>query len=263
MGTTVVTVDDDRRFREVLQGLLLQDAELALIGEAENGEDAVRRTRELHPDIVLMDITMPRVNGFDATRTIKAYRPQTKIIILTVHADYTYEQAALGNGADAFIAKKRLSSDLLPTIHGLMDSAQPGAPSESSGSDAILLIDDDDEFRAMTSAYLRAHSNAVIEQRSRAECLSSVPSPCPKPRIVVINAEHDDAEVLRNLRRRFPGAGIIALTPGDPYLIKESALVAGADVWVARSRIALDLVPAIEALAKPRTPSAFDIIGEL
>lgn len=265
MSTTIVTVDDDRSFRDVLQGLLRQDAGFTLIGEAENGEDAVRRTRELHPDIVLMDITMPRVNGFDATRRIKAYRPQTKVIILTVHADYNYEQAALGNGADAFIAKKRLSSDLLPTIHDLMEPKQPEPAAKHEALDAILLVENDRELRGPTAAYLRANLNAVIEECASAEIQALALPPGLKPKVVVVNAEHGDAEFLNGLRRRFPGLGIIALTPGDSNRIYESALVAGADAWVARNRIAADLIPAIMALAAfpSKRARALDITGEL
>jgi two-component system, NarL family, response regulator NreC len=120
MTATILAVDDDRGFRSVLHDLLNQDPEFQLIGEAENGEQAVRSTRELHPDVVLMDITMPQVNGFEATRRIKSDNPATKVIILTVHAERHYERAALENGADAFIAKKRLGSELLSTIHEVL-----------------------------------------------------------------------------------------------------------------------------------------------
>ena len=265
MSTTIVTVDDDRSFRDVLHELLRQDAGLTLIGEAENGEDALRRTRELHPDVVLMDITMPRVNGFDATRRIKSYRPQTKVIVLTVHAEYHYEQAALDNGADAFIAKKRLSSDLLPTIHGLIEPKQPESSPESASSDIILLIDNDSEFRGLTAAYLRAHSNAVVEECASTEVRTLALPADLKPSVVVVNAEHDDADFLNGLRRRFPGAGIIALIPNDSTRIKESVLVAGADAWVARNRTAVDLIPAITALKtfQPKLARALGVTGEL
>ena len=128
MTATILAVDDDRGFRGVLHDLLNQDPEFLLIGEAENGEQAIRSTRELHPDVVLMDITMPHVNGFEATRRIKSHSPATKVIILTVHPERHYERAALENGADAFIAKKRLGSELLPTIHEVLSKPADDAP---------------------------------------------------------------------------------------------------------------------------------------
>ncbi|TMA07917.1 MAG: response regulator transcription factor, partial [Deltaproteobacteria bacterium] len=91
MTATILTVDDDRGFLDVLRDLLGQEPEFQLVGVAENGEEAVRAARELEPDVVLMDLTMPRVNGFDATRRIKSFRPATKVIILTVHSEDHYE----------------------------------------------------------------------------------------------------------------------------------------------------------------------------
>jgi DNA-binding NarL/FixJ family response regulator len=128
MTAAVLTVDDDQVFRRALNSLLIRDAALDLVGEAENGEDAVRTAMKLRPDIVVMDVTMPRLNGLDATRKIKAGCPDTKVIILTVHTEASYENAALENGADAFIPKKRLGSELLPTIHHLLDRAQAREP---------------------------------------------------------------------------------------------------------------------------------------
>ena len=120
MTATILTVDDDRGFLDVLRDLLGQEPEFQLVGVAENGEEAVRAARELEPDVVLMDLTMSRVNGFDATRRIKSFRPATKVIILTVHSEDHYEMTASLNGADAFIAKKRLGTELLPTIHQVL-----------------------------------------------------------------------------------------------------------------------------------------------
>ncbi len=248
MTATIVTVDDDRSFRDIVRGLLRQDAGITLIGEAENGEEAVRQTRALHPDVVLMDLTMPRVNGFDATRRIKAYQPQTRVIILTVHAEYDYEQAALGNGADAFIAKKRLSSDLLPTIHALTEPKRPESAAQDEDLDAILLIDNDSEFRGLTAAYLRANLNTVIEECASNEAQTLTLPAGLKPRVVVVDAAHDNAKFLNGLRGRFPVFGIIALTSGNSARFKESALAPGADAWVARNRITIDLIPAIRAL---------------
>src|SRR5947199_8784991 len=140
---TILTVDDDRGFRDVLRDLLNQDPDFQLIGEAENGEQAVRAAMELHPDLVLIDVTMPQVNGFEATRRIKSYMPATKVIVLTVHSEVNYERAALKNGADAFIAKKRLGSELLPTIHHLL--AEPAGDAATNKQDpvSVFLVYDD------------------------------------------------------------------------------------------------------------------------
>ena len=141
MAITILAVDDDRSFRGILGSLLSQDSGVDLIGEAENGEEAVRVSRELQPDVVLMDITMPRVNGFDATRKIKSDRPETKVIMLTIYSNDYYERVAIESGADGFIPKKRLSSELLPAIRGLMEPSKTQSSNNNQHGDSVLPSD--------------------------------------------------------------------------------------------------------------------------
>jgi DNA-binding NarL/FixJ family response regulator len=119
MSATILIVDDDQGFREVVKRLLEREAEVSVAGEAGDGEEAVQRARELQPDVILMDLAMPRVDGLEATRRIKAERPETKVIILTIHNEEAYRRAALESGADVFLPKKTLMANLLPTIRRL------------------------------------------------------------------------------------------------------------------------------------------------
>jgi DNA-binding NarL/FixJ family response regulator len=89
-------------------------------------------TQELRPDILLLDLVMPRVNGLEVLRWIKAERPEIKVIIVTVHDEDAYRQAAEASGADAFLLKKTLGTDLLSTIQRLRGSLAPPQASQDN-----------------------------------------------------------------------------------------------------------------------------------
>jgi DNA-binding NarL/FixJ family response regulator len=116
---TILIVDDNTQFRTLLRGIVAQEPNFHVVGEAEDGAEAIRLARDLRPDIVLLDLALPRVNGLEALRQIKAERPETKVIIVTVHTEDAYRQAAEDSGADAFLLKKTLGPALLPTIQRL------------------------------------------------------------------------------------------------------------------------------------------------
>jgi DNA-binding NarL/FixJ family response regulator len=243
MRTTIITADDDKAFRSMLRSLLSQDEAFTVVAETDNGDDAVLAVRELHPDVVLLDITMPRANGFDAARRIKAYRPRTKIIILTVHANY--EQAALESGADAFIAKKRLSSELLPTVRLLMRQT-----AEKTG--AILLVDNDAQFRRATADGLRARIDAVIEECASSENDVLAKASALAPAVAAVDWEAAGPRIIKCLRRLFPHLAIVALTGADSERHREAIFAAGAEAAVGKDRLESDLLPILAALAQHR-----------
>ena len=116
MGITILIVDDDQELRSYLRRLLEREQDLSVVGEAGDGAMALELAEAMPPDIILMDFQMPRLNGLDATRMIKAEQPETKIIILTQYQEDPYRRAALECGADAFLPKMTRLPDLLATI---------------------------------------------------------------------------------------------------------------------------------------------------
>ena len=103
---SVVIADDHRIVRDGLRSLLEErDSGFRCVGEAEDGTAAVKMARDLRPDIVIMDISMPNLGGIDATREIKAALPDTKVIVLSMHANRSYVIEVLRAGASAYLLK--------------------------------------------------------------------------------------------------------------------------------------------------------------
>jgi DNA-binding NarL/FixJ family response regulator len=117
----VLIVDDIPQVRQGLATMLELATKKTLpkikvIGEAQNGNEAIQQAQALHPDVILMDLEMPVVNGFQATQSIKTKDPSVFIIILTIHDDLATRQQATIAGADAFIAKSVPLDELVRSI---------------------------------------------------------------------------------------------------------------------------------------------------
>ncbi len=116
MSTRILLVDDHGVIREGLRSLLEKQADIEVVGEAEDGRKAIELVRELLPEIVVMDITMPNLNGVDATRQIKQSFPQVSIIALSIHANRLFVTNMLKAGASAYILKECLFDELIQSI---------------------------------------------------------------------------------------------------------------------------------------------------
>lgn len=113
----VLLADDHAILRSGLVRLLGEQSDIEVIGEAENGLEAVQKVQELHPDIVLMDIGMPVMNGMEATKQIKKRDQEVKVLVLTMHDNEEYLFRVLQAGAAGYVLKKAADSDLVNAIH--------------------------------------------------------------------------------------------------------------------------------------------------
>ena len=116
MTTKILLVDDSEPVRWDLCTVLTLSGDLEIVGEAANGLEAMRLTESLQPDVVLMDLEMPVMNGYEATRLIKALCPSCRIIALTVHGYSEARQKAIQAGVDAFIVKGAPVENIVQSI---------------------------------------------------------------------------------------------------------------------------------------------------
>ncbi|MFQ6608826.1 MAG: response regulator [Fidelibacterota bacterium] len=117
MGKISVLIAEDHTIvREGLRSLLEASSDILVVGEAENGREAVSLCQKLRPDIVLMDIGMPVLNGVDATRIISKDVPESKVVILSMYTDDEFVQEAVKAGASGYLLKRTASDDLLRAV---------------------------------------------------------------------------------------------------------------------------------------------------
>jgi DNA-binding NarL/FixJ family response regulator len=113
----IVIADDHALVRRSIRALLGQSEDIEIVGEAGNGKEAVELVRELKPDVVIMDVSMPELDGISAASRIRAEHPAGKVIILSMYANQSLVQQALRNGVIGYLLKRTVSEDLLPAVH--------------------------------------------------------------------------------------------------------------------------------------------------
>lgn len=112
----ILIVDDHGIVREGLKSLIEQQSEMKVIGEAKDGNMAIQLTKDLSPDVVIMDVSMPNLNGVEATKYILRQKPDMKVIILSMHTDSNIVKESLKAGASGYVLKSYLFDELLNAL---------------------------------------------------------------------------------------------------------------------------------------------------
>ena len=121
----ILLVDDHSLFRRGVAAALADHPDIQIVGEAADGLQAVAKAQELHPDVVLMDISMPKMDGLDATRQIKAEMPQVKIVMLTIAEEDQNLFEAIKSGAQGYLLKNVEPQELVEMLRGVFRGEAP------------------------------------------------------------------------------------------------------------------------------------------
>lgn len=117
MTIRILITDDHQLFREGIANLLAASPQIEIVAQAENGHEAIEKARKLKPDIMIMDLSLPIINGVDATRILHEELPGTKVLVLSMHADKNYIKEALEAGAFGYLFKDCTYDQLIEAIN--------------------------------------------------------------------------------------------------------------------------------------------------
>jgi DNA-binding NarL/FixJ family response regulator len=134
MTVEIIIADDHKLMREGLSSLLVQHDDIVVVGQANNGREAVQLTERLEPDVVVMDVSMPDLNGIDATRQIISRRPRTRVIALSMHSDRQFVAEMFRAGASGYLLKDSAFEELASAIRTVAKNERYIAPKISGFS---------------------------------------------------------------------------------------------------------------------------------
>jgi len=137
MSVKILLADDHKITRQGLRSLLEKEPDMEVVAEAEEGRTAVRLVRELLPDVVVMDVSMPDLNGMEATHQIVAEHPNVKVIALSIHSDNLFVSEMLKSGASGYLLKDCAFEELARAIHVVVDGKTYLSPAISG-----VVVDD-------------------------------------------------------------------------------------------------------------------------
>jgi DNA-binding NarL/FixJ family response regulator len=120
----VLVVEDFAPFRQFIGSALAKRCDLQIVGEAADGEEAVQKAKELQPDLILLDIGLPTLNGIEAAQRIRQVAPESKIIFVTQESSADVVQKALNSGAQGYVVKTKAATELLAAAEAVLEGKQ-------------------------------------------------------------------------------------------------------------------------------------------
>jgi len=162
MSLKILLADDHKIVRDGLKSLIRKEVSMEVVGEADNGRKAVQLARDLEPEIIIMDISMPDLNGVEATRQILADSPDIKIIALSMHSDKRYVKGVLSAGASGYLLKDSAFEELVEAIR----TVDTGRFYLSAGIAGVVVKDyvgSQANKDALTSDILSAREREVLQ----------------------------------------------------------------------------------------------------
>lgn len=162
MPISVLLVDDHQIVRDGLRTMLSREMDIAVVGEAENGREAISSCRKLKPEVVVMDIGMRELNGIDATRLLMEEMPQTRVVALSMHCDRRYVADILAAGACAYLVKDSAFDELAAAIRSVSQGRRYLSPTI-----ADLVLDDYINRMSDTTPVRPARRSRALSGRER------------------------------------------------------------------------------------------------
>jgi two-component system response regulator NreC len=151
--TSILVVDDHAVLREGVRALLSLYDDIEVVGEASEGKEAIRKVQEFMPDVVIMDIAMPGMDGLEATRRIRKKYPKIKVLVLTQHDNKEYILSVIKAGASGYVPKRALGSELVSAIRAVQEGDSFLYPSAATAliEDYLQQNKDRDPFDQLTA----------------------------------------------------------------------------------------------------------------
>ena len=149
----ILMVDDHAVLRDGIRALLSLHDDIEVVGEASEGKEAVGKAQELMPDVVIMDIAMPGMDGLEATRRIKKKHPKMKVLVLTQHDNKEYILSVIKAGASGYVPKRALGSELVSAIRAVQEGDSFLYPSAAAAliEDYLQQTKDEDPYDQLTA----------------------------------------------------------------------------------------------------------------